>query len=40
VQAVQVLQNLGNSISQQLDLGNESSVIFQEANEELGKLYI
>ncbi len=37
MQAVEVLEDLGNSISQQLDLGNKSSVTFQQVNEELGK---
>ena len=37
MQAVKVLENLGNTISQQLDLGNESSVTFQEVSEELGQ---
>ena len=40
MQAVEVLQNLGNSISQQLDLGNSSSVAFEKVTEDLGKKYI
>ena len=40
MQAVEVLQNLGNSISQQLDLGNSSSVTFEKVTEDLGKKYI
>ena len=38
MQAVEVLEDLGNSISQQLALPkNESSVTFQEVTEDLGK---
>ncbi|XP_028396992.1 adhesion G-protein coupled receptor D1-like [Dendronephthya gigantea] len=35
MQAVEVLEDLGNSISQQLDLANESAVTFQEVTKEL-----
>ena len=38
MQAVEVLEDLGNSISQQLDLGSESSVTFQKVTKELGRL--
>ena len=38
MQAVEVLEDLGNSISQQLDLGNEISVTFQKVTKELGRL--
>lgn len=38
MQAVEVLEDLGNSISQQLALPeNESSVTFQEVKEDLGE---
>ena len=37
MQAVEVLQDLGNSISQQLDLGNNKSVIFERVIEDLGR---
>ena len=40
MQAVEVLQDLGNSIAQQLDLGNSSSVAFEKVTEDLGKQYI
>ena len=40
MQAVEVLQDLGNSISQQLDLGDNSSVAFEKVTEDLGKQYI
>jgi hypothetical protein len=37
MQAVEVLQDLGNSISRQLDLGNNTSVTFEKVTEDLGK---
>jgi hypothetical protein len=37
MRAVEVLQDLGNAISQQLDLGKEESVTFERATEDLGK---
>ena len=40
MQAVEVLEDLGNSISQQLDLGNETSVTFQKVTEEIGNVII
>ena len=36
MQAVEVLEDLGNSISQQLHLGNNKSVTFEKVTEDLG----
>ena len=36
MQAVEVLQDLGNSISQQLYLGNNKSVKFEKVTADLG----
>jgi hypothetical protein len=37
MKAVEVLEELGNSISRQLDLGNNKSVTFEKVTEDLGK---
>ena len=38
MQAVEVLQDLGNVISQQLELGNQSVAIFEQVADNLGKV--
>ena len=37
MKAVELLEDLGNSISQQLNLGNNKSVTFEKVTEDLGK---
>ena len=37
MQAVEVLQELGNSLSRQLNLGNSRSVTFEGAAKDLGR---